>query len=405
MSAQRVLCRAHAQPLRTLRPSAPAESPVRGTVNATGEYALIDPNVRSACTLPGICSTAANPTSIRACGISCTPPCKRGGRVYIDRPRTPAQRLLRRAHAQPLRTLRPPAPEESPVRGAVSVAGVYALVSRAAGRIRLGRRGGRVYIDRPRTSAQRVLCRAHAQQLRTLRPSAPEESPVRGAVSVAVVYALVSRAAGRVWLGRRGGRVYIDRPRTSAQRVLCRAHAQPLRTLRSSAPAEPPVRRAVSVAGVYALVSRAAGRVRLGRRGGRVYIDRPQASAQRVLRRAHAQPLRTLRPSAPAESPVRRAVKAAGAYVLVSRAAGRVWLRRRGGCVYADRPRTSAQRVLCRAQAQPLRTLRPSAPAESPVRGTVNATGEYALIDPNVRSACTSPSICSTAANPTSIRA
>ena len=124
-------------------------------------------------------------------------------------------------------------------------------------------------------------------------------------------------AAGRVRLGRRGGRVDADRPRTSAQRVLCRAYAQPLRTLRPSAPAESPVRGAVSVAGVYALVSRAAGRVRLGRRGGRVYIDRPRTSAQRVLRRAHAQPLRTLRPSAPAESSVRRAVKAAGAYALI----------------------------------------------------------------------------------------
>ena len=193
---------------------------------------------------------------------------------------------------------------------------------------------------------------------------------------------LVSRAAGRVWLGRRGGRVYIDRPRTSAQRVLCRAHAQPLRTLRPSAPEESPVRGAVSVAGVYALVSRAAGRVWLRRRGGCVYIDRPRTPAQRVLRRAHAQQLRTLRPSAPEESPVRGTVNAAGAYVLVSRAAGRVRLGRRGGRVDADRPRTSAQRVLCRAYAQPLRTLRPSALAESPVRGAVNAAGAYALIDP-----------------------
>ena len=210
-------------------------------------------------------------------------------------------------------TLRPSAPEESPVRGTVSVTGVYALVSRAAGRVRLGRRGGRVYADRPRTSAQRVLCRAQAQPLRTLRPSAPEESPVRGTVSVTGVYALVSRAAGRVRLGRRGGRVYADRPRTSAQRVLCRAQAQPLRTLRPSAPEESPVRGTVSVTGVYALVSRAAGRVRLGRRGGRVYADRPRTSAQRVLCRAQAQPLRTLRPSAPEESPVRGAVSVTGA--------------------------------------------------------------------------------------------
>ena len=263
---------------------------------------------------------------------------RRGGRVYIDRPQASAQRVLRRAHAQPLRTLRLSAPEESPVRRPVNAAGAYVLVSRAAGRVWLRRRGGRVYIDRPQTSAQRVLCRAYAQQLRTLRPSAPEESPVRGTVSVTGVYALVSCAAGRVRLGRRGGRVYIDRPRTPAQRVLCRAYAQPLRTLRSSAPEESPVRGAVSVAGVYALVSRAAGRIRLGRRGGRVYIDRPRTSAQRVLRRAHAQPLRTLRPSAPAEPPVRRAVNAAGAYVLVSRAAGRVRLGRRGGRVDADRP-------------------------------------------------------------------
>ena len=255
--------------------------------------------------------------SIRACGISCTRRCERGGRVDADRPRTSAQRVLCRAQAQRLRTLRPSAPEESPVCRAVKVAGVYALVSRAAGRVWLGRRGGRVYIDRPRTSAQRVLCRAQAQPLRTLRPSAPEEFPVRRPVNAAGAYVLVSRAAGRVWLGRRGGRVYIDRPRTSAQRVLCRAHAQPLRTLRSSAPAEPPVRRAVSVAGVYALVSRAAGRVRLGRRGGRVYADRPRTSAQRVLCRAHAQQLRTLRLSAPAESPVCRAVNAAGAYALI----------------------------------------------------------------------------------------
>ena len=191
------------------------------------------------------------------------------------------------------------------------------LVSRAAGRVRLGRRGGRVDADRPRTSAQRVLYRAYAQPLRTLRPSAPEESPVRGAVSVAGVYALISRAAGRVRLGRRGGRVDADRPRTSAQRVLCRAHAQQLRTLRLSAPAESPVCRAVNAAGAYVLVSRAAGRIRLGRRGGRVYIDRPRTSAQRVLCRAQAQRLRTLRPSAPAESPVRGAVKAAGAYALI----------------------------------------------------------------------------------------
>ena len=193
---------------------------------------------------------------------------------------------------------------------------------------------------------------------------------------------LVSRAAGRVWLRRRGGRVYIDRPQAPAQRVLCRVQAQPLRTLRPSAPEESPVRGTVSVTGVYALVSRAAGRVRLGRRGGRVYADRPRTSAQRVLCRAHAQPLRTLRPSAPAESPVCRAVNAAGAYVLVSRAAGRVWLRRRGGRVYIDRPQAPAQRVLCRVQAQPLRTLRPSAPEESPVCRAVNAAGAYALIDP-----------------------
>ncbi len=182
--AQRLLRRAHAQQLRTLRPSAPEESPVRGTVNATGEYALIDPNVRSACTSPGTCSTATNPTSIRACGTSCTPRCERDGRVDADRPRTSAQRVLCRAHAQPLRTLRPSALEESPVRRAVNAAGAYVLVSRAAGRVRLRRRGGCVYADRPRTSAQRVLCRAHAQPLRTLRPSAPAESPVRRAVSV-----------------------------------------------------------------------------------------------------------------------------------------------------------------------------------------------------------------------------
>ena len=182
---------------------------------------------------------------------------------------------------------------------------------------------------------------------------------------------LVSRAAGRVWLRRRGGCVYIDRPRTPAQRVLRRAHAQQLRTLRPPALAEPPVRRAVSVTGAYALVSRAAGRVRLRWCGGRVDADRPRTSAQRVLCRAQAQRLRTLRPSAPEESPVCRAVKVAGVYALVSRAAGRVRLGRRGGRVYADRPRTSAQRVLCRAQAQQLRTLRPSAPEESPVRRAV----------------------------------
>ena len=195
----------------------------------------------------------------------------------------------------------------------MSVTGVYALVSRAAGRVRLGRRGGRVYIDRPQASAQRVLRRAHAQPLRTLRPSAPAEPPVRRAVSVTGAYALVSRAAGRVRLGRRGGRVYIDRPQAPAQRVLRRAYAQPLRTLRSSAPEESPVRGTVSVTGVYALVSRAAGRVRLGRRGGRVDADRPRTSAQRVLRRAHAQQLQTLRSSAPAEPPVRGAVSVTGA--------------------------------------------------------------------------------------------
>ena len=204
---------------------------------------------------------------------------------------------------------------------------------------------------------------AHAHPLRTLRPSAPEESPVRGAVSVAGVYALVSRAAGRVRLGRRGGRVYIDRPRTSAQRVLCRAHAQPLRNPTS-----------IRACGISC--------TRRCERGWRVDADRPRTSAQRVLCRAQAQPLRTLRSSALAEPPVRRAVSVTGAYALVSRAAGRVWLRRRGGCVYADRLRTSAQRVLCRAQAQRLRTLRPSAPEESPVRRAAKAAGAYALIDP-----------------------
>ena len=92
-------------------------------------------------------------------------------------------------------------------------------------------------------------------------------------------------AARRIWLGRRGGRVYAGKPRRR--------------------------RRAV-----------ARGRVRLGRRGGRVYIDRPRTPAQRLLRRAHAQQLRTLRPPAPAQPPVRRAVKAAGACTPINRNTG-----------------------------------------------------------------------------------